>query len=81
MAMVYSEMFIESVKLELLNRLGLKRVYYLKQMHDDLFYDAVGSEKGTKHRFRVRPATGTLDEFISDKWMRVHSFKIKSVNH
>ncbi|KGE17951.1 hypothetical protein [Paenibacillus wynnii] len=81
MAIVYSDQFIENVKLELLDRLGLKKVYFVKQLHDDLFYDAVGFEKGSEHKFRVRPATGMIDEFVLNKWMRVHSFKIKSANN
>ena len=81
MAVVYSDQFIENVKLELLDRLGLKKVYFVKQLHDDLIYDAVGFERGSEHKFRVRPTTGMIDEFVQNKWMKVHSFKIKSAKN
>ena len=78
MSKVYSRTYIENVKLEMLNRLGLKQVFYKEQIGDDLIYEALGFERGTEHRFRVRPKTGMIDEFISGKWMRVQKFKIKS---
>jgi len=76
--MVYSDTYIGSVKLELLERLGLRQVSYIKQMHDDLFFDAIGFEKGTTHKFRIRPASGRVDEFIMGKWIRVQKFIIKT---
>ncbi|MCL6604281.1 MAG: hypothetical protein K6T94_15555 [Paenibacillus sp.] len=73
-----SENYIRSVKQELLDRLGLKQVTYVKQVHDDLFFDAVGFEKGIEHKFRIKPLTGRVDEFIMGKWVRVQKFMIKS---
>ncbi|AOZ94003.1 hypothetical protein [Paenibacillus crassostreae] len=76
MSRVYSRTVIENVKLQLLNRLGLKQVFYKEQIGDDLIYEAVGFDKGSEHRFRIRTKTGTIDEFISGKWMKVNKFKI-----
>ena len=76
--MIYSDTYIQNVKQELLERLGLRQVSYIKQLHDDLFYDAIGFEKGSAHKFRIRPATGRVDEFIMGKWVRVHKFMIKT---
>lgn len=78
MSKVYSRMYIESVKLELLNRLGLKRVHYKGQTGDDLLYEASGFDRGTEHKFCVRTKTGTIDELVAGKWMKVRSFTINS---
>lgn len=80
MSAVYSRVFIENVKLEMINRLGLKQVFYKEQRGNDLIFDAVGFDKGAVHQFCLRTKTGTLDEFISGKWMKVRSFTIKSKN-
>lgn len=79
MSKEYSRTYIESVKLEMLNRLGLKQVFFKEQIGDGLIFEAVGFDKGSKHRFCVRPKTKAIDEFISGKWMKVRSFTIKSV--
>ncbi|MGF7046036.1 hypothetical protein J2T13_000498 [Paenibacillus sp. DS2015] len=78
MSKVYSRTYIENVKLEMLNRLGLKQVFYKEQIGDNLIYEALGFDRGTEHRFCVRPKTGTIDEFVAGKWMKVHNFMIKS---
>lgn len=78
MSKEYSRAYIESVKLEMINRLGLKQVFFKEQLGDGLIFEAVGFDKGAKHRFCVRPRTKTIDEFISGKWMKVRSFSIKS---
>ncbi|MFF2908457.1 hypothetical protein [Paenibacillus sp. NPDC057934] len=78
MSKEYSRNYIESVKLELLNRLGLKQVYYKGQAGDDLLYEATGFDRGTEHKFCVRTKKGTIDEMVGGKWMKVRSFTIKS---
>lgn len=78
MSKVYSRTYIENVKIEMLNRLGLKQVYYKEQIGESLIYEATGFDRGTQHRFCVRPRTGTIDEFVSGKWMKVRNFVIKS---
>ncbi|MFX3633843.1 MAG: hypothetical protein ACE3L7_26170 [Candidatus Pristimantibacillus sp.] len=78
MSKTYSRTYIENVKLELLNRLGLKQVFFKEQLGENLIFEAVGFDKGTEHKFCVRPSTGTMDEFITGKWMKVSKFIIKS---
>lgn len=78
MSGVYSRAFIENVKLEMINRLGLKQVFYKEQRGNDLIFEATGFDKGEVHRFCLRTKTGTIDEYISGKWMKVRSFTIKS---
>jgi hypothetical protein len=78
MAKEYSRNFIESVKLELLTRLGLKQVYYKGQAGDDLLYEATGFDRGSVHKFCVRTKKGTVDEMVAGKWMKVRSFEVKS---
>ncbi|GGH23466.1 hypothetical protein [Paenibacillus segetis] len=78
MAKVYSRAFIENVKTEMLNRLGLKQVYFKEQIGDDLIFEASGFDRGTQHRFCLRSKTGTIDEFVAGKWMKVRNFTIKS---
>ncbi|MEK4063986.1 MULTISPECIES: hypothetical protein [Paenibacillus] len=73
-----SRSYIEHVKLELLSRLGLKQVYHKGPAGDDLLFEATGFDKGTQHKFCVRTKTGTIDEFVAGKWMKVRSFTIKS---
>ncbi|MBT2289214.1 hypothetical protein J7E73_08720 [Paenibacillus albidus] len=74
----YSRTYIENVKHELLNRLGLKQVYYKGQAGDDLLFEASGFDRGTEHKFIVRTKTGAIDEWVAGKWMKVRSFTIKS---
>lgn len=81
MSKTYSRTYIENVKIEMMNRLGLKKVFFKEQIGESLIYEALGFERGTEHRFCVRPKTGTIDEFISGKWMKVRNFNIKSGNH
>lgn len=78
MSMEYSRAYIEKVKLEMMDRLGLKKVFYKDQIGDTLIFEAVGFDKGSQHRFCVRPKTKTIEEFISGKWVKVRSFSIKS---
>lgn len=78
MSKEYSRRYIESVKLELLSRLGLKQVYYKGQAGDDLLYEATGFDKKIQHKFCVRTKSGTIDELVAGKWMKVRSFEIKS---
>lgn len=78
MSKEYSRTYIENVKLELLSRLGLKQVYYKGQAGDDLLFEATGFDKGTQHKFCIRTKTGTLDELVAGKWMKVRSFTIKN---
>ncbi|MNF05367.1 hypothetical protein D3C80_2050770 [compost metagenome] len=78
MSKEYSRMYIESVKQELLSRLGLKQVYFKGQAGDDLLYEASGFDRGTSHKFCVRTKTGTVDESVAGKWMKVRGFSIKS---
>ena len=77
MSRTYSRTYIENVKLEMMNRLGLKKVFYKEPLGDSLIFEAVGFDGKTQHRFCVRPKTGTIDEFISGKWMKVRNFVIK----
>ena len=78
MSKVYSRAYIENIKLEMLNRLGLKQVFFKEQLGESLIFEAVGFDKGSKHRFCVRPKTGTIDEFVAGKWMKVRNFVIQS---
>ncbi|MEC0092298.1 hypothetical protein PMSD_06530 [Paenibacillus macquariensis subsp. defensor] len=78
MSKVYSRKYIETVKIEMVNRLGLKQVYFKEQIGESLIYEAVGFDRGTQHRFCVRPKTGTIDEFVSGKWMKVRNFIINT---
>lgn len=78
MSKEYSRTYIESVKQELLDRLGLKQVYYKGQAGEDLLYEATGYDRGTVHKFCVRTKTGTVDEMVGGKWMKVRSFAVKS---
>lgn len=78
MSMEYSRTYIEQVKLEMMDRLGLKKVFYKDQIGDSLIFEAVGFDKGSQHRFCVRPKTKTIEEFISGKWVKVRNFSIKS---
>ncbi|MHA0856723.1 hypothetical protein [Paenibacillus sp. CMAA1364] len=77
MSRTYSRTYIENVKLEMMNRLGLKQVFYKEQLGDGLIFEAVGFDRRTQHRFCFRPKTGTIDEFVSGKWMKVRNFIIK----
>lgn len=76
MSKIYSRQYTESVKLELLNRLGLKQVYFKGQQGDDLLYEATGFDRGTTHKFCVRTKKGSIDEWVGGKWMKVRSFTI-----
>lgn len=76
MSKVFSRQYTEGVKLELLNRLGLKQVYFKGQQGDDLLYEATGFDRGTTHKFCVRTKKGTIDEWVGGKWMKVRSFTI-----
>ncbi|NOU78079.1 hypothetical protein GC101_04215 [Paenibacillus sp. LMG 31459] len=76
MSKEFSRQYTESVKLELLNRLGLKQVYFKGQQGDDLLYEATGFDRGTAHKFCVRTKKGTIDEWVGGKWMKVRSFTI-----
>ncbi|MNP68805.1 hypothetical protein D3C76_1648150 [compost metagenome] len=78
MSKSYSRTYIENVKLEMMNRLGLKQVYYKEQIGDNLIFEALGFDRGSEHRFCVRPKTRTIDEFVAGKWMKVRNFEIKS---
>lgn len=78
MSKVFSRQYTDSVKLELLNRLGLKQVYFKGQQGDDLLYEATGFDRGTEHKFCVRTKKGTIDEWVGGKWMKVRSFTITS---
>ncbi|WP_342561622.1 hypothetical protein NST84_18425 [Paenibacillus sp. FSL R7-0345] len=78
MSKEYSRAYIESVKQELLSRLGLKQVYFKGQAGDDLLYEATGFDRGTSHKFCVRTKNGSVDEAVGGKWMKVRSFTVKS---
>jgi hypothetical protein len=69
--------YIEKIKLELLNRLGLKQVYYKGPAGDDLLFEATGFDRGAVHKFCLRTKTGTLDEMVAGKWMKVRGFTVK----
>ncbi|MEK3836654.1 MULTISPECIES: hypothetical protein [unclassified Paenibacillus] len=74
----FSRQYTDSVKQELLNRLGLKQVYFKGQQGEDLLYEATGFDRGTSHKFCVRTRKGTVDEWVGGKWMKVRSFSIAS---
>lgn len=74
----YSRTYIENAKLELLNRLGLRQVYFKGQAGDDLLFEATGYDRKSVHKFCVRTKTGTVDESVAGKWMKVRGFTIKS---
>ncbi|AIQ47983.1 MULTISPECIES: hypothetical protein [unclassified Paenibacillus] len=78
MAKEYSRAYLESVKQELLNRLGLKQVYYKGMAGDDLLFEATGFDRGTSHKFCVRTKNGSVDEAVGGKWMKVRGFTVKS---
>ncbi|WNS44664.1 hypothetical protein [Paenibacillus sp. MMS20-IR301] len=78
MSKQFSRQYTDSVKQELLNRLGLKQVYFKGQQGDDLLYEATGFDRGTAHKFCIRTKNGTIDEWVGGKWMKVRSFTITS---
>ncbi|OZB98068.1 hypothetical protein [Paenibacillus sp. XY044] len=78
--MIYSEQLINEIKDVLKKDFNLKQVIFKEQLGEDLYFEALGMERGSEYSFRYKPQAKTLFHKLNNNWSQIKGYQIELTN-